>query len=204
MVPSCVAILIPWLQENVVIDQSGRARLAGYGMGRINLDPKITPGATLGSMAPHLLAPELTDPELEGGCFPYIDFRGRALLTKYGLAPINSDPSFTVAATPGAVGSSRWLAPEIIIPSHKRNSMPVMESKTADVFAFGMFAVEVFTGKIPFNEHKNEAVVLRISQGGRPDMPENAQAVGLTGEIWKLLESVGNRILRNDPQWKRS
>ena len=67
--------------------------------------------------------------------------------------------------------------------------MPEMESKTADVFAFGMFAVEVFTGKIPFEEQKNEAVVLRISRGDRPDMPENAQAVGLTGEIWKLLES---------------
>jgi len=69
--------------------------------------------------------------------------------------------------------------------------MPVMESKTADVFAFGMLAVEVFTGKLPFGEQRSEAVVLRISQGGRPEMPEAAQAVavGLTGEIWKLLES---------------
>jgi len=67
--------------------------------------------------------------------------------------------------------------------------MPAMESKTADVFAFGMCAVEVFTGKLPFGEHRNDVVALRISQGGRPEMPENAQAVGLTGEIWKLLES---------------
>ena len=67
--------------------------------------------------------------------------------------------------------------------------MPVMESKVADVFAFGMFAVEVFTGKIPVEEQKNEAVVLRISRGGRPEKPENAQAVGLTDEMWKLLES---------------
>jgi len=77
--------------------------------------------------------------------------------------------------------------------------MPGMESKPADVFAFGMFAVEVFTGKIPFDEHKNEAVVLRISQGGRPDMPENAQAVGLTGEIWKLLESCWQQNPKKRP-----
>ena len=64
----------------------------------------------------------------------------------------------------------------------------MVESKAADVFSFGMFAVEVFTGKIPFEEQKNEAVVLRISRGGRPEMPENAQVVGLTGEMWKLLE----------------
>ena len=74
--------------------------------------------------------------------------------------------------------------------------MPVMESKAADVFAFGMFAVEVFTGKIPFEEQKNEAVVLRISQGGRPEMPGNAQAIGLTVEIWNLLESCW----RQDPK----
>ncbi|KAF9643163.1 kinase-like protein [Thelephora ganbajun] len=128
-----------------------------------------------------------------------IDQRGRARLTEYGLAPINSDPSFTVAATPGTVGAARWQAPEIILPPRRRGSMPVMESKAADVFAFGMFAVEVFTGKIPFEEQKNEAVVLRISQGGRPDMPANAQAVGLTGEMWKLLENCWHQNPKKRP-----
>jgi len=103
-----------------------------------------------------------------------------------------------MAATPGAVGTFRWSAPEIMNPPRKENSTPVMESKTADVFAFGMLAVEVFTGKIPFEEHKSEAVVLRISQGGRPEMPENAQAVGLTGEIWKL-ESCWQQNPRRRP-----
>jgi len=120
-------------------------------------------------------------------------------LTEYGLAPVNSDPSFTVAATPGAVGTSRWLAPEIINPPRKGNVMPVMESKPADVFAFGMFAVEVFTGKIPFEEQKNEAVVLQISRGGRPLLPTNAQAVGLTSEMWKLLESCWQQIPKKRP-----
>ena len=110
-------------------------------------------------------------------------------MTEYGLALINSDPSFTVAATPGNVGASRWLAPEIIIPPRKGTSMPVMESKAADVFAFAMFAVEVFTGKIPFGEQKNEAVVVRISQGGRPEMPDDAREVGLTSDMWALLEN---------------
>ena len=110
-------------------------------------------------------------------------------MTEYGLALINSYPSFTVAATPGNVGGSRWLAPEIIIPPRKGASQPVMESKAADVFAFAMLAVEVFTGKIPFGEQKNEAVVVRISQGGRPEMPGNAQEVGLTSDMWTLLEN---------------
>jgi len=120
-------------------------------------------------------------------------------LTEYGLAPINSDPSFTVAATPGAVGTSRWLAPEIITPTRKGSGMPVVESKAADVFAFGMFAVEVFTGKIPFEDQKNEAVVLRISRGGRPEMPGDAQAVGLTDEMWKVLESCWQQNPKRRP-----
>ena len=66
--------------------------------------------------------------------------------------------------------------------------MPVIESKAADVFAFGMLAVEVFTGKIPFQEQKNEAAVLYILRGDRPEMPKNAQAVGLRVEIYKLME----------------
>ena len=74
-------------------------------------------------------------------------------------------------------------------PPSKGNNTPVLESKAADVFAFGMLAVEVFTGRIPFEGQKNEAVVLHVSRGGRPEKPENAQAVGLTDEMWKLLES---------------
>ena len=65
----------------------------------------------------------------------------------------------------------------------------MIESKAADVFAFAMLAVEVFTGKIPFGEQKNEAVVMLISRGGRPEMPEDAREVGLTNDMWALLEN---------------
>ena len=74
-----------------------------------------------------------------------------------------------------------------------------METKAADVFAFGMLAIEVFTGKIPFEEQKNEAVVLRISRGGRPGMPENAQEVGLTPEVWNLLENCWHQNPKKRP-----
>jgi len=139
-----------------------------------------------------------------------VDQEGRARLTDYGLAPINPDLSFTVAATPGAVGTSRWLAPEIISPVRKGSTLPVMESRPADVFAFAMLAVEVFTGKIPFDEQKNEAVVLHISRGGRPEMPGNAQAVGLTVEMWRLLGSCWHQNPKKRPtmeevvrRWKK-
>jgi len=131
-----------------------------------------------------------------------VDGRGCALLTDYGLAPINFDPNFTVAATPGAVGTSGWLAP-IINPLRRGDGTPRMESKTADVFAIGMFAVEVLTGKIPFEEQENEAIVLRISEGGRPEMPENTQTEDSPVISGCSSRAVGSRIPRNDPRWKR-
>jgi len=66
--------------------------------------------------------------------------------------------------------------------------MPATESKAADVFAFSMFAVEVFTGKIPFEDETQATSALRILRGGRPEMPENALTVGLTGEMWQFFE----------------
>ena len=122
-----------------------------------------------------------------------VDRSGCARLTEYGLAPINTDPRFTVVMTPGAAGTSWWLAPEIITPTRKGAAMPVMESKPADIFAFAMLAAEVFTGKVPFEEQIDEAVALRISQGERPAIPEYARDVGLTKEMWKILEGCWHR-----------
>jgi serine/threonine protein kinase len=128
-----------------------------------------------------------------------IDQNGRARLTEYGLAPINSDPSFTAFATCDHLGDSRWSAPEIMAPPRKGKVTAIRESKAADVFAFGMLAVEVFTGKVPLVEHENGAVVFQILGGVRPEMPENAQEVGLTAEVWKLIASCWQENQKKRP-----
>ena len=110
---------------------------------------------------------------------------GTARICDYGLDPIYSDPTYTVAVAAGAVGTSRWLAPEIIDPPSKK---PAAASKLADVFAFAMLAVEVFTGEVPFGDMKNEAVVIQIAQGKRPTKPQAGEQLGLTTEIWGFIE----------------
>ena len=77
--------------------------------------------------------------------------------------------------------------------------MPAVESKSADVFAFAMFAVEVFTGEIPFEGLKDEELVLRIAFGGRPEMPHNAQAVGLTYGMWRVIEACWQQNPKKRP-----
>lgn len=121
-------------------------------------------------------------------------------MAEYGLAPVNNHPGLTYAAVSEALVTSRWQAPEIVNRSQNGNGEPVVDSKAADVFAFGMFTVEVFTGKVPFEElKKNEEVVLRISRGSRPEKPQNAQAVGLTTEMWKFTESCWHQNPKKRP-----
>ena len=128
-----------------------------------------------------------------------IDQNGHACLTEYGLAPINSDPRFAVPAILGAGGISRWLAPEIIEPAFDSNGMLPMESKPADVFSFAMFAVEIFTGTVPFEKQTLTMAASRILHGERPEMPGNAPEVGLTSEMWKLLESCWQQDPKKRP-----
>ena len=113
---------------------------------------------------------------------------GKAQVCDYGLSPIVSNPTFTIAATPGVAGSSRWLAPEIIDPPTKASSSPTAASKPADVFAFAMLAVEVFSGKVPFGNMRNESVVIQIASGKRPPKPQAAEQLGLSPEMWKFIE----------------
>jgi len=95
---------------------------------------------------------------------------------------------FTTAATPGVPGPSRWYAPETILSLKKESSKPPIASKPADIFAFAMLAMEVFTGEVPFENMKNNSVDAQIVGGKRPDKPLAAEQLGLTEEMWKYIE----------------
>ena len=73
------------------------------------------------------------------------------------------------SATGLTAGNTGWLAPEIVKQSCAANA--VEESKPADIFAFAMLVIEVFTGEPPFGALGNSAVVIRVSQGLRPVIP---------------------------------
>jgi serine/threonine protein kinase len=107
---------------------------------------------------------------------------------------MNTHPSLT-AVSPTA-GNLRWLAPEIFNPL--RAGVP-LESARADVFAFGMLAIEVFTGTLPFVECDSEEVIRRILEGTRPELPRNAGDVGLTTERWQLLQRCWDQDPANRP-----
>jgi hypothetical protein len=70
-----------------------------------------------------------------------------------------------------------------------------MDSIPADVFGFGMLAIEIFTGKVPFAESSVPGAVDQILGGKRPALPQNAEDIGLTAQRWALLQ----RCWESDP-----
>ena len=132
-----------------------------------------------------------------------INSQRHACLTDYGLGLIYSSSNLGIAATPTAVGTSRWIAPEVTNPQKFWEVIlgrpKVIESKVADVFAFAMVGVEVFTCKLPFWQLRNEAVVLYIAAGRRPEKPEDAESVGLTDEMWKHLKKCWHQNHKHRP-----
>jgi len=77
--------------------------------------------------------------------------------------------------------------------------MPVMESKAADVFAFGIFAAELYTGAAPFEKETSAVAAQNHGKGKRPEMSEDARQRGLTDEIWELLESCWEQKPKKRP-----
>jgi len=101
---------------------------------------------------------------------------------------IQSNHAFMNAATPGVVGISRWLAPELINPPRKKGYRQEAGTEQADIFAFAMLAIEVFTGALPFGDVRHETAILMIAQGQRPGKPQGAESRGFTPEIWKFIQ----------------
>lgn len=120
---------------------------------------------------------------------------GHARLSDYGLMPVQSNHAFMVAATPGAVGISRWLAPELIDPPRKKGYKQPAATKEADIFAFAMLGIEVFTEELPFGDVRHETAILMIVRGQRPEKPSNIECCGFTPEMWKFVQ----RCWRQNP-----
>ncbi|KAG6329872.1 hypothetical protein ID866_9218 [Astraeus odoratus] len=109
-----------------------------------------------------------------------ISNNGQALLTDFGLSCL-SNSSCSVSRSDPAGGSLRWSAPEVL-----DGAVP---SAAADVWAFGMTVLELFTRKYPFPDLNGQgAIVSRISHGPLPLRPTNVDTqYRMTDEWWAIV-----------------
>ncbi|KAF9779311.1 CNH domain-containing protein [Thelephora terrestris] len=104
-----------------------------------------------------------------------IDQTGHACLTDFGFTSVVRGVN-SVLVTEVQGYSARWAAPEVLGNGDKN-------TREADVFAFGMVVIEVFTGRHPFSEFTPLVAVSKIIAGERPDRP---QEPGLIDLVWNM------------------
>ena len=113
-------------------------------------------------------------------------------LCDFGLAVVKVEtesqaPSTRKANAPSAIGTIRWLAPEVM-QGHSH-------SKHSDVWALGLIVAEVVTRKIPFHSISAEAaLVANLSNATASNFPLN-----ISTDCPESLQQIINSCLDRDP-----
>ncbi|PCH37764.1 kinase-like protein [Wolfiporia cocos MD-104 SS10] len=119
-----------------------------------------------------------------------VNGEGRACLSDFGLAAVIYDDSTVNVATTAsfATGTIRWMAPEILDP--ERAGIDVaLALPESDVYSYAMVVWEIFTGRSPFDKQRLDAAVMyQILSGVRPEYTPEAIVLGLSEDMWQLIE----------------
>ena len=111
-----------------------------------------------------------------------IDQTGNARLADFGLLTILSDPANHLSSSSFTQGgSARWMSPELIDPQRfgLENSPP---TKSSDCYALGMVIYETISGHLPFHQHADLTVFVRVLAGERP-----VRGAGFAESLWKMM-----------------
>ncbi|KAJ6475700.1 kinase-like domain-containing protein [Mycena vitilis] len=95
-----------------------------------------------------------------------LDDQGHARLVDFGLAVFADGP----LAPTNRGGSVRWMAPELLNPESCGFST-FRRTFASDIYAFACVCLELYTGKPPFSEIYEGAVMLKVIAGVRPQVP---------------------------------
>ncbi|KLO08484.1 kinase-like protein [Schizopora paradoxa] len=115
---------------------------------------------------------------------------GTPLLCDFGLARICGTKSESVqgiSTTVRDAGTVRYMALEL----HMSEFPGTDVSKASDMWAFGMFCVEILSGSVPYCHLKSDGqVIVRIHQGERPQRPCSEEC---SSGLWALIQRCWNR-----------
>ncbi|KAK1223870.1 Rho guanine nucleotide exchange factor [Marasmius sp. AFHP31] len=116
-----------------------------------------------------------------------------ACIADFGLSHVADSHALklTTSVTSQSRGTTRWLAPELLIP--KPSSVSTRQS---DIYAYGCVCYEIFAGRVPFHDLIDGAVLLAVyvekQQPSRPaELDDNA--------VWELMTSCWNYDPSNRP-----
>ncbi|KAG9121329.1 hypothetical protein FRC07_002743 [Ceratobasidium sp. 392] len=115
-----------------------------------------------------------------------VDANGIPKLTDFGLAQmVRAEDSMERSSSSGVGGTARWMAYEQLFPVAPE-MVCQRPNAQSDVYSLGMTLYEIFSGKLPFSELRNEPQVIRAVMDGI--LPTRITSV-FPEPLWHLLNS---------------
>ncbi|KAK1218361.1 hypothetical protein PQX77_018959 [Marasmius sp. AFHP31] len=107
---------------------------------------------------------------------------GLSILDKTQRGPIHVSVTESLDEKSEVRGSLRWLAPELLQPSHLGQS-----DISRDIYALGCTILEVFSGHPPFYDERSEVkIMIQVLSGQRPGLPPGVRPPNI---LWDLIEN---------------
>lgn len=163
-----IAMVSPWCNNGTIMQYLERH---GAEPDRMALMMQVASGVSY----LHNMKPVVVHGDLRGTNILISDV-GHALITDFGLSSVLEEYSLTESrlwaaklGTSVLAGSTRWMAPELILTIVEDDGMPPPITTASDVYSFACVCLEVATGQLPYAHRRDDrAVTIDIMRGVKP------------------------------------
>ncbi|KAK7036564.1 hypothetical protein VNI00_011497 [Paramarasmius palmivorus] len=138
----------------------------------------------------HSLQPIIVHGDIKGANI-LVDDQYNCRLADFGLATMIETQRLDSTTSGSPKGTVRWMAPELLYSPDDLNIDA--NHPPRDVYAFACTVYEIMSGKCPFSELREGAVILRVMNGQRPLRPGDGWC---PDNIWKMVQ----RCWSQDPK----
>ncbi|KAF8151656.1 kinase-like domain-containing protein [Crassisporium funariophilum] len=140
----------------------------------------------------HTVKPTIIHGDLKGGNI-LVDETGYAIITDFGLSKVMEEMSESInMGTSFFAGSTRWMAPELILALVEDDGVIPPITTSSDVYAFASVCLEIATGQLPYPNRTNDhSVTVDILRGIKPSRGSTCLLkLDIQGEtaFWGILE----------------
>ncbi|KAF8962816.1 kinase-like domain-containing protein [Flammula alnicola] len=170
--PNSIAMVSQWCDNGTICSYLKRNPTAN----RLKLLIQVA----LGIAYLHTVKPTIIHGDLKGGNI-LVDDVGNAIITDFGLSKVMEEMSMSIATAEGNsngsmsmgtsffAGSTRWMAPELIMALVQDDGQVPPITTCSDVYAFASICLEIASGHLPYPHRSNDhAVTVDILRGVRP------------------------------------
>ncbi|KDR71818.1 hypothetical protein GALMADRAFT_781071 [Galerina marginata CBS 339.88] len=115
---------------------------------------------------------------------------GKAQLSDFGLSNVMAEVRSNSLMSSTVGGAPRWAAPELYHFGTDLKAVPEV-TKYCDIYSFGSVALQVISGRIPYEEIASDIhVMMEIMKGRNPTRPAEPL---LSDEFWNFIVFCWNR-----------